>query len=166
MRRYSKTKSGKYYLVTKSGYRKYYDSIENIEAKEKLFQKAIRPKIDLIGLIGIECGLVEQFSRGFKKVLESIEPSYTSYWISIQSCVDKAVINRILNEERLPSLQNFFRLLYFIENHIDNFNVWSLIDPSAPIQRTDGDEYEPFASLAGEFIEYRTKRNRKNFVPC
>lgn len=163
MRKIKTTKNGRYAVITKSGYINYHDSKEKIEKEEELYRQIIPPRIDLINVISVEGDLGEMFSKGFKRVLETINPNYTTLWINKQSMVDRAVIERILHHNKLPSVQNLFRLLYFIENHINNFYIWSLIDPNAPIKKTNKNSYEPFESQAGIFYKQRPKRNRKNW---
>jgi len=132
MAKITKTKNGKIAKETKNiavtdkgHFIKYYTEEELAEEKRLYTEKAKYPEIDLEFLINVEITLKNRFAQGLKRVLEYIEPNFTDLWVEKQSMVSRINIRRILKGTYAPSIQNFFRLLYFIERHIDNFNVWT-----------------------------------------
>lgn len=69
------------------------------------------------------------FPERLKNVFSAIEEKWNEYWVAKHTGIDRTCINRMLNGFILPTMQSLLRLLIFINNHIDNFDIMYLFAP-------------------------------------
>ncbi len=81
--------------------------------------------------------LKEVFPNQLKKVLNKIYSKWNPYWVCSQSYIQRSSMTRILQGEILPNIITFVRLLVFINNHLDNFNIYFLFSPKAEMFKED-----------------------------